>query len=170
MNDEGLKKLKNEKLVKQLTHQEVLGLDNSDLKKDLIQNSFWMAESDRARVANLQKAKALKAEVKPKSKMICPGDNKHKIKAKTVYPLNFPNGFVCFACSKKLAFQKIVTTRTCGHAMCKDCFKGFCKKTKACLCGVAFKPGDVIKMEETKSSFSFHNKVQAEVYKPAFAI
>jgi hypothetical protein len=39
-----------------------------------------------------------------------------------------------------------------------------------CTCGVKFLPGDVIKMEESKSSFATHNKVEASTYKPAFAI
>lgn len=170
MNEDDKKRRDKELMVKALTQKSTLALDNHDLKKDLIQTSFWMAESDRSRLTALKIAKDKQEEKKPSKKMVCPGDNKHKIKAKTVYPLKFDKGFICFACNKKLAFQKIVSMRTCGHVMCMECLNDFCLKGKACLCGKAFLPGDIIKMEETKSSFSLHNDVEAKVYQPAFAI
>lgn len=170
MNEEEKKKYEKEELVKILTKKNTLALDNQDLKKDLIQSSFWMAESDRARLTQLKIAKEKQPDKKPSKKMMCPGDNKHKIKAKTVYPLNFVNGFNCFACKKKLGFQKIISLRTCGHVMCFDCFKDFCKTEGQCLCGKGFLTGDVIKMVEAKSSFSVHNEVEASVYNPSFAI
>lgn len=163
-------KYQKQQLVKALTHVDILALDNHDLKKDLIQSSFWMAESDRSRLMDLKVAKEMQKDEKPSKKMICPGDNRHKIKAKTVYPLKFVNGFNCFACGKKLAFQKIASLRTCGHVTCMECLEDFCLKDKSCLCGKKFLPGDVIKMEETKSSFSLHNDVEAKAYQPAFAV
>ena len=104
--------------------------------------------------------------------MTCPGDSKHRIKAKKIYPLKFKNdqGFNCFACSKKLGFQKIVAVITCGHCLCKGCLDNFCQETKTCSCGKKYKPGDVVDMVETMSSFSSHNPVEAEKYQPAFAV
>lgn len=170
MTEEDKQRYNTEQMVKSITEKSTLALDNHDLKKDLIQSSFWMAESDRTRLLDLKVAKEKQIDKKPSKKMICPGDNKHRIKAKTLYPLKFEKGFVCFACNKKLAFQKIISLRTCGHVMCMDCFKDFCMKGKSCLCGKPFLPGDVIKMKETMSSFSAHNDVEASVYQPAFAI
>ena len=171
MTDEDKQKLEKKALIKAITHHETLALGNHDIKKNLIQTSFWMAESDRGRIKALEDASRLKKDKKPSSKMICPADNKHKIKVKTLYPLKFEGeGFHCFASKSKLTYQRVVALKTCGHVMTMDCFKAFCKDSGMCLCGKHFLPGDVIEMEQGKTSFSAHNKVEAEVYQPSFAV
>ncbi len=163
--------LKTENMIKAITNKPVLEFDNHDLKKELIQNSFWMSESDDARVRALELARLNSKDVPPSKKMRCPGDNKHKIKVKKIFPLRFgEDGFNCFACKNKLGYQKIVAITTCGHTMCQKCYQDFCADSTSCSCGKRFKAGDVINMQETKSSFSSHNKVEAEKYQPAFAV
>lgn len=170
LTDEDKKKLKDARDIKNNNRNDTFSFENSEMKTKLIQNSFWVAEADKGRLLALQSAKDGNPEKKPSGKMICPADNKHKIKTKTIYPLEFKNGFNCFSCANKLGFQKIVALKTCSHVHCKDCLKDFCVKTMTCTCGKKFLPGDVIKMQEGKSSFATHNKVEASVYKPAFAI
>jgi hypothetical protein len=166
--EEERKKLEDKHLIATDKRNDTFSFENGKMKSKLIQKSFWVAEADKNRVLALKSAKDANPEKKPSSKMICPGDGKHKIKMKNIYPLNFKNGFNCHSCSKKLGFQKIVALKTCGHVHCKDCLKDFCVQTMTCTCGVKFLSGDCIKMEESKSSFAKHNKVEASTYKPAF--
>lgn len=170
LTEEQKKELKDKHDIKTDKRNDTFSFDNSEMKSRLIQNSFWVAEADTSRLLALKNASDANPEQKPSSKMICPGNNKHKIKTKTIYPLLFKNGFNCFSCANKLGFQKIVALKTCSHVHCKDCLKDFCLQTKTCTCGVKFLPGDCIKMEEGQSSFATHNKVEASSYNPAFGI
>ena len=170
LTDEERNKLKQVQEVQNKNKIDAFNFDNSEMKKKLIQNSFWMGEADQRRQLALESAKDTAMEKKPSSKMICPGDGKHTIKMKNIYPLEFKNGFNCFSCGNKLGFQKIVALKSCSHVHCKDCLKDFCVKDMTCTCGKKFLAGDVIKMEESKSSFASHNNVEASVYNPAFAV
>jgi len=169
-------------IIKGIQTKDTLSFDNINLKKRLIEKSFWMAESDKFRVEDLKKFSIDGNQQKPKKILICPADNQHRIKLKKIYELNFDENnnreFYCKACKKQLSFQKIAAIKNCGHCFCKKCLEEYCplniqkneKKIGMCLCGKKFLNGDIIDLKEGHSSFSNHNKVEAEKYSPAFAI
>lgn len=178
-----------EMIIKGIQAKETLSFDNIDLKKKLIQKSFWMAESDQDRVEDLKKFNSGGPMERPKKILICPGDNKHRIKLKKIYKLDLQTGtkgeFLCKACNKQLGFQKIVAIKNCGHCFCKKCWEEYCPlnsweekdpeqkdltKFGLCFCSKKFLEGDVITMKEGMTSFSNHNKVEAKLYTPSFAI
>jgi nitric oxide synthase-interacting protein len=169
--DEDYEKMHKEQIIAQIKDKKTLGFDNHELKKELIQSSFWMAESSNDRLALLEKTKQNAENSKPKEHVICPGDNKHHLKLKELFPLKFENGqFVCYASKKHLKFQKIVGLRTCGHVYTQEHFDKLVKMNKACLCGKPFLEGDVIRLESARSAFCEHNEVEAKIYEPAFAV
>lgn len=163
-------------VIDTIQHKETLSFDNVDLKKRLIQTSFWMAESDKHRLEDLKKYSIKGMEPRPKRILRCPADNTHQIKIKKIYPLNFGAGtgpeLYCKACNKQLGFQKITALRSCGHVMCRSCFREYCEKEeqKMCICGKRYLGGDIIPLIEGMSSFANHNEVVAKKYSPAFAI
>lgn len=169
--DEDYARLEKEQIISQIQDKRTLGFDNHEMKKELIQSSFWMAESNKDRLALLEKTKKAVEESKPKDTMICPGDNQHSIKLKDFFPLKFDNNsFVCFASKKQLKFQKIIGLRTCGHVYTKESFDTCAKDTGICLCGKKFLEGDVIALLPANSAFCEHNEVEAKVYEPSFAV
>ena len=169
--DEDYERLEKETVIAQIKDKKVLGFDNHEMKRDLIQSSFWMAESNKERLALLEKTKKSGEDNKPKEIMVCPGDNLHPIKLKDFFPLKFDNNqFVCFASKKQLKFQKICGLRTCGHVYSKDFFDKCVLDTNVCLCGKKFQEGDVISIVPAHSAFCEHNEVEAKVYEPSFAV
>lgn len=168
---EDYEKLEKEQIISQMRNKKTLGFDNHEMKKEMIQTSFWVAESSKDRLELLEKTKKSIEEFKPKNQMICPGDNKHPIKLKDLFPLKFENNqFVCYASKKELKFQKVVALRTCGHVYSKDFFDKCVGGSMTCLCGKKFLEGDVIDIEPAKSAFCEHNSVEAKVYEPSFAV
>jgi hypothetical protein len=168
-DDKALEKLETEKTIEQIKFKYTLGFDNRELKRELVQSSFWMADSKDTRELGPEDVKSLAIQ-QVKSVMLCPADNLHPIKIKDLFPLHFEgNNFTCFASKKKLGFQKIVALRTCGHLYIEEYFKSYVGASSVCLCGKKFFEGDVIKMESAKSSFAEHNPVVATVYQPSFA-
>lgn len=169
--DEDYERLERDQIIAQIQDKKTLGFDNHEMKKELIQASFWMAESSNDRLAQLEKTKLAIESQKPKDIMICPGDNKHSLKLKDLFPLRFENGqFVCFASKKKLNFQKIVGLRTCGHVYSMAFFDQCIRSGGACLCGKKFLEGDIIHLQSAHSAFCDHNQVEAKVYEPSFAV
>lgn len=169
--DEDYEKLEKERVIAQIKDKKTLGFDNHEYKKDLIQSSFWMAESNVERLALLDQTKKAIEDNKPKETMICPGDNEHSIKLKDFFPMKFDREqFVCFASKKQLKFQKIVGLRTCGHIYSKEFFDKCAKDVGMCLCGKKFLEDDVIPIKPAHSAFCEHNEVVAKVYEPSFAV
>jgi hypothetical protein len=154
-----------------------LHFSDRDTKSGLIQTSFWMPESDHARIEDLQVAMIQNPETAPCQDMICPADAKHTIKVKKLYPLKLEKvdgSFNCFACKKKLMFQKIKGLLTCGHVMCADCVDRYCQEgegeRKHCVCGERWKEGDCVGLSESGSSYTLHNETEVKKYTYAFAI
>lgn len=170
--------LEKKKQIDSIRNKMTLGFNNKDMKKELIQTSFWMAEADKSRMEDIQKAAIENPEKPPSQDMLCPADGKHAIKLKRLYPLKLEKvdgSYNCFFCQKKLMFQKIKGLVTCGHVMCADCVDKYCTECetegeKLCLCGKKWKKGDCIALNESLSAFSFHNEVEVSRYTPAFAI
>ena len=130
-----------------------------------------MAESSNDRLALLEKTKKGLEESKPKEITLCPGDNSHTLRLKDLFPLKFENNqFVCFASKKQLKFQKIIGLRTCGHAYTREFFDQCIRDGNICLCGKKFLEGDAIPLQSAHSAFCEHNKVEARVYEPSFAV
>lgn len=171
--EEDYEELKKQKIIKNIQDQKPMAFDDPDVKQGLVQTSFWMAEADKERKAQLERA-AIKAsdKDKPSDRMVCPGDNKHTIKLKDFFHLKFENGeFTCYASKKQLKFQKIVGLRTCGHVFIQEEFERFVNnQNKTCYCGKQYLDGDAIKIEPAHSAFSKHNAVEAKVYQPHFAV
>lgn len=164
-------KLENQQIVAKITNKQTLGFDNHEMKKDLIQASFWMAESNKERLQLLEETKKAIEDKKPKENMICPADNEHIIKLKDFVPLKFEGkNFVCFASKKQLKFQKMVGLRTCGHVYIKEFFEKCAKDVGICLCGKKFLEGDMIPIQPAMSAFCDHNEVEAKIYEPSFAV
>lgn len=163
--------LATKKIISEIQDKKTLGFDNFEMKKDLIQTSFWLAESNKERLQLLEDTKKSLEEKKPKANMVCPGDNKHQIRLKDFFPLRFENNqFTCFASKKQLKFQKMIGLRTCGHVYIKEYFEKCTKETPACLCGKKFLEGDIIDIKSAHSGFSEHNAVEARIYEPSFAV
>ena len=79
------------------------------------------------------------------------------------------NKFICSVCEKNLDIQKIVCLKGCGHAVCKKCLVTICEKDKKCsYCGVKYSHTDIIKLEESGTSYSDHNKVISKSFNPSF--
>lgn len=170
-DEEDYEKLDREQIIAQIKNKKTLGFDNHEMKKELIQISFWMAESDQQRLKLLDDTKKSLEEKKPKDKMICPGDNAHLIKLKDFIPLKFDkDDFICYASRKQLKFQKIVALRTCGHVYISEFFDKCAKENGVCLCGKKFLEGDVVQIQSANSAFCEHNAVEAKIYEPSFAI
>lgn len=171
--EEDYEELKKQQIVRNIKDQKPMAFDDPNVKNALVQTSFWMAEADKERQAQLDRA-GVKANAPEKIAkcMICPGDNKHPIKKKQLFDLKFENGeFVCYASRKQLKFQKIVGLRTCGHVFIADEFDRFVKKeSKQCHCGKAFLTEDIVNIEPAYSAFAKHNAVEAKVYQPHFAV
>jgi nitric oxide synthase-interacting protein len=170
-DEEDYERLERENVIAQIKNKKTLGFDNHEMKKDLIQTSFWMAESDKERLQQLDQTKKPLEDKKPKEKMTCPGDNVHSIKLKEFVPLKFEGDtFVCYASRKQLKFQKMVGLRTCGHVFIKESFDKCVKESAVCLCGKKFLEGDVFPVQPANSAFCEHNQVEAKIYEPAFAV
>jgi nitric oxide synthase-interacting protein len=171
--EEDYVELKRQRTIQNIKDQKPMAFDDPDVKNGMVQTSFWMAEADKERKAQLDKAGALEGakSIKPE-RMICPGDNKHSIKLKDFFHLKFENGgFLCYASKKQLKFQKIIGLRTCGHVYIAEEFDRFVQKeSQKCYCGKEFLEGDIIKIEPAHSAFSKHNSVEAKVYQPHFAV
>lgn len=164
-------KLEKEQVIARITNKQTLGFDNHEMKRELIQTSFWMAESSKERLQLLEETKKAIEDKKPKEHMICPADNEHAIKLKDFVPLKFEGkDFVCFASKKQLKFQKMVGLRTCGHVYIAEFFDKCAKTAGVCLCGKKFLDGDVIPIQPALSAFCEHNEVEAKVYEPSFAV
>lgn len=163
--------MEREKIISQIKDKRTLGFDNFEMKKTLIQTSFWMSESNKERLQLLDDTKKALEDKKPTEQMICPGDNVHSIKLKDFVPLKFEgNTFSCYASKKQLKFQKMVGLRTCGHVYIQEFFDKCAKDVGMCLCGKKFLEGDLIKIQSANSAFSNHNEVEAKIYEPAFAV
>jgi nitric oxide synthase-interacting protein len=170
-DEEDYDNLEKEQIIAKITNKKTLGFDNFEMKKDLIQASFWMAESNKERLQLLDDTKKALEAKKPKENMICPGDNQHTIKLKDFVPLKFDDKtFVCFASKKQLKFQKMVGLRTCGHVYIKEFFDKCAKDVSVCLCGKKFLEGDIIPIQPALSAFCEHNEVEAKIYEPSFAV
>jgi nitric oxide synthase-interacting protein len=163
--------LEREQLVARIKDKRTLGFDDYEMKKELIQTSFWMSESNKERLQLLEGTKKALEDSKPKENMICPADNHHTIKLKDFVPLKFDNNsFTCYASKKQLKYQKLVGLRTCGHVYIKEFFEKCAKDSSACLCGKKYLEGDIIPIQSANSAFCEHNQVEAQVYEPAFAV
>ena len=170
-NEIDYQNLENEQLIAKITNKKTLSFDDLEMKKELIQSSFWMAESNKERLQRLDETKKAIEDKKPKENMVCPGDNKHAIRLKDFIPLKFDDkNFVCFASKKQLKFQKMFGLRTCGHVYIKESFDKCAKDSGLCLCGKKFLEGDVIPVQPANSAFCEHNAVEAKIYEPSFAI
>lgn len=170
-DEKDYEKLENEQIVAKIKNKQTLGFDNHEMKKDLIQASFWMAESNKERLQLLDDTKKAIEDKKPKDNMICPADNEHTIKLKDFVPLKFDGkNFVCYASKKQLKFQKMVGLRTCGHVYIKEFFDKCAKDVGVCLCGKKFLEGDIIPIQPALSAFCEHNEVEAKIYEPSFAV
>ena len=170
-DEEDYENLEKEQIIAKITNKKTLGFDNHEMKKDLIQASFWMAESSKERLQLLEETKKALEDKKPREHMVCPGDNQHTIKLKDFVPLKFEGKtFLCYASKKQLKFQKIVGLRTCGHVYIKEFFNTCAKVAGACLCGKTFFEGDVIPVQSALSAFCEHNEVEAKIYEPSFAV
>ena len=76
---------------------------------------------------------------------------------------------LCLSCQKHLRFQRVALIKCCGHCNCEQCMKSLLGKDEKCPCGKAFiMKEDIIYLEESKSGYSYHNKVVAETVKPTF--
>jgi nitric oxide synthase-interacting protein len=169
--DEDYEELRRQQIVAQIQDKKTLGFDNHEMKRELIQSSFWLAESNKDRLEALDKTKKPLEEKQPRQVMLCPGDNQHTIKLKDFFPLSFEAGrFVCFASKKQLKFQQMIAVRTCGHVFVKEAFKKCVGDSLVCLCGKQFLEGDLIDIVPANSAFAEHNEVEARVYEPSFAV
>jgi nitric oxide synthase-interacting protein len=170
-DEEDYENLEKEQVIAKITNKQTLGFDNHEMKKEMIQSSFWMAESNKERLQLLEDTKKAIEDKKPKEVMICPGDNAHSIKLKDFVPLKFESkALVCFASKKQLKFQKMVGLRTCGHVYIKEFFDKCARDVGVCLCGKKFLGGDIIPIQSANSAFSNHNEVEARIYEPSFAV
>ena len=155
-----------------------LHFNDRDGKKERIQNSFWMPESDQKRLDDLQTAALQVIEKPPCQNLICPVERDHTIKVKKLFPLKMEKvdgSYNCQYCKKKLMFQKIKCFLTCGHVMCADCIDKYCTVGKQspediCICGKPWKKGDCVTLGESGSGFSSHNEIEVKKYTHAFAI
>ncbi len=169
--DEDYEEMQRKVIVAQIQDKKTLGFDNHEMKRDLIQSSFWMAESNKERLDALDRTKKPLDDKKPRQCMVCPGDNRHSIKLKDFFSLKFENSqFVCFASKKQLKFQKMVALRTCGHVYVKEFFEKCVGASPMCLCGKQFLDGDVVSIVPANSAFAEHNEVEARIYEPSFAV
>ena len=169
--DADYEELQRQQIVAQIQDKKTLGFDNHEMKRDLIQSSFWLAESNKDRLEALDKTRKPLEDRRPRQAMVCPGDNQHAIKLKDFFPLKFEAGrFVCFASKKQLKFQQMVAVRTCGHVYVRDAFKKCVGEALACLCGKQFLEGDLVDIVPANSAFAEHNEVEAKVYEPSFAV
>lgn len=170
-DEEDYERLEREQVIAQIKDKKTLGFDNHEMKRGLIQTSFWMAESDKERLQLLDQTKKPLEDKKPKDKMICPGDNIHSIKLKEFVPLKFDGEtFLCYGSRKQLKFQKMVALRTCGHVFTQESFDKCAKDVGVCLCGKKFLEGDMIPILPANSAFCEHNEVEAKIYEPSFAV
>ena len=77
--------------------------------------------------------------------------------------------FVCSVCEKDLSIQKIVCLKACGHVICQHCLDIVCSKEEKCsLCGVKYSPSEIIRLQESGTGFSTHNKVVTNSFTPFF--
>lgn len=82
---------------------------------------------------------------------------------------NNPDKFICGICEKDLSIQKIICLKTCGHVLCQKCLELICSKEEKCsICSTKFSPSEIIKLQETGTSFSTHNKVVTNSFNPFF--
>lgn len=170
-DEEDYERLEKENVIAKIRDKKTLSFDNHEMKRDLIQTSFWLAESDKERLQQLDQTKLSIEDKKPQEKMICPGDNAHSIKLKEFVPLKFEGDtFLCFGSRKQLKFQKMVALRTCGHVYIQESFDKCAKDSGVCLCGKKFLEGDIIPILSANSAFCEHNEVEANIYEPAFAV
>ncbi|EAR98313.1 ENOS interacting protein, putative (macronuclear) [Tetrahymena thermophila SB210] len=110
----------------------------------------------------------------PSNKLICPGDKKKEIKMKTLYQVDIKfagDQAVCHACQKDLGFQKMCLSKKCGHLLCKTCFDNDIAKTWRCsVCLKKCDKDDIIYLQESLSSYSFHNNVESVKFSSTAAI
>ena len=186
-------KIAENKLKEQLQRKEVFDYDNKIHKKQLAQTSFWIGGNgipsenqiiDQKFSNPADKAKGVLLAIKDKEsenktekvkkpkvqlKMICPGDNVHKIKLSHLFKLsikNSENNFICKYCEKLLNFQKISCLKECGHVYCTKCLAEI--PGKHCLCGKKIKNKKIVHLKESQSGFGSHNKTEVKVYTRAF--
>ena len=108
--------------------------------------------------------------------LYCPSSTKqHSIKLKELITLkliqskNNEEKFVCSVCEKDLSIQKIVCLKACGHVICQHCLDIVCSKEEKCsLCGVKYSPSEIIRLQESGTGFSSHNKVVTNSFTPFF--
>lgn len=172
LNEKEKKIAENNMIVDKIkTKSQTFYYNDMDNKSRLIQSSFWMPESDTQRKIDCEKALELNPESKPCSDMLCPADNAHKIKVKTLYPLKLEKvegSYNCFNCKKRLMFQKIKALLTCGHAMCSDCVVKYCTNQEGrniCVCGKEWKTNECVNLTESMSGFTFHNDTEVKMYR-----
>ena len=192
-DERGQLKLKEKQLKTQIQQKVVFDYDNKVQKKKLGQTSFWMnatggeeipIEEELAKPGDKDKGLKMAIEQKLKEdgqrqakvgkqklqlKMICPGNNVHRIKLKNLIKVSLKtsdNNFVCKYCEKLLNFQKICLLRKCGHVYCVKCLKEM--PGNRCLCGEKVVAKKIVFLKESGSGFGAHNKNEIKVYTRAF--
>lgn len=192
-DERGKLKLKEKLLKDQIQRKVVFDYDNKLQKKKLAQTSFWMSgtgedkmsvEEEMANSGDREKGLKMAIEQKLKEdnqrqaksrkeklqlKMICPGDNVHKIRVKDLIKVSLKTSdksFVCKYCEKLLNFQKICCLKLCGHVYCVKCLKEM--PGQRCLCGQKIQGKKIVHLKESKSGFGSHNKTEIRVYTRAY--